>query len=100
MRLVMWRAVPDVLLHATFGDLPRQERSHLESIDSRQPAANRSTRFQQSHSGAARVGRSLNFEATGFGARAIIRSLNDAAGLQHSFGYLRLHAVQVFVRDQ
>jgi len=56
--------------------------------------------FQQSHWGTARVGRSLKFEPTGFGARAIIRSLNDAAGLQHSLGYLRLHAVQVFVRDQ
>src|SRR5262245_50385965 len=27
-------------------------------------------------------------------------TLNDAADLQRSLGYLRLHAVQVFVRDQ
>jgi catechol 2,3-dioxygenase-like lactoylglutathione lyase family enzyme len=26
--------------------------------------------------------------------------LNDAAGLHHSLGYLRLHVVQVYVRDQ
>jgi Glyoxalase/Bleomycin resistance protein/Dioxygenase superfamily len=34
------------------------------------------------------------------GAWAIMRCLNDAAGLERSLGYLRLHAVQIFVRDQ
>src|SRR5262245_34030191 len=42
----------------------------------------------------------LKFEPPGSGARAIIRSVNDAAGLQHSLGYLRLHAVTGFGRDQ
>jgi hypothetical protein len=29
-----------------------------------------------------------------------MRCLNDAAGLERSLGYLRLHAVQIFVLDQ
>ena len=41
--------------------------------------------------------KSLRFESTDL---AIIRGLNGPAGLQQSPGYLRLHAVRVFVRDQ
>src|SRR5262245_34073960 len=52
--------------------------------------------------GLSRVGRSILGPDQHFCGRqrAIIRSLNDAAGLPHSPGYLRLHVVQVFVRDQ
>jgi serine phosphatase RsbU (regulator of sigma subunit) len=36
----------------------------------------------------------------GIGTCVILLTLNDATGLHRSPGYLRLHAVQVFVRDQ